>query len=148
MEKHHYVVIKNRLRLVMSKLQTRKWRSRKVLCRNCFHRCSSPERLVRHQLVCMGNEPTIFTMPDSSKSRVHFKNGGARSYSPFVVYFDLEFKLEKVLTVKNPNDSSTAVIEKHQPSSFCHVVIQKDISQPALSSLQNGQMSWQNFFTC
>ena len=53
---HHYVVIKNRNKLV-SKIQKRKLRN--MLCRNCFHRCSSEDRLERHQLFCMRNEPAI-----------------------------------------------------------------------------------------
>ena len=88
---HHYVVIKDLNKLV-SKMQKRKLRSRNMLCRNCFHRCSSEERLERHQLICKGNKPAIVTMPNVDKSSLGFKNIGARSYSPFAVYFDLCWK--------------------------------------------------------
>ena len=135
---HHYVVIKDLNKLV-SKMQKRKLRSRNTLCRNCFHRFSSEERLERHQLICMGNEPAIVTMPNVDKSSVGFKNIGARSYSPFAVYFDLESVLEKVETVRNnPNCSSTTVIEKHKPSSFCLVVVEAGNPKPAFFSLHRG----------
>ena len=135
---HHYVVIKDLNKLV-SKMQKRKLRSRNMLCRNCFHRCSSEERLERHQLICMGNEPAIVTMPNVDKSSVGFKNIGARSYSPFAVYFDLESVLEKVETVRNnPTCSSTTVIEKHKPSSFCLVVVEAGNPKPAFFSLHRG----------
>ena len=128
---HHYVVIKDLNKLV-SKMQKRKLRSRNMLCRNCFHRCSSEERLERHQLICMGNEPAIVTKPNVDKSSVGFKNIGARSYSPFAVYFDLESVLEKVETVRNnPTCLSTTVIEKHKPSSFCLVVVEAGNPKPA-----------------
>ena len=96
-----------------------------MLCENCFHRCSSEERLESHQKICMGSEPAIVTMPNVDKSSVQFKTIGARSYSPFAVYFDLESVLEKVETVRNhPTCSSTTVIEKHKPSKFCLVVVE------------------------
>ena len=85
---HHYVVIKDLNKLV-SKMQKRKLRLRNMLCRNCFHRCSSEERLERHQLICMGNEPAIVTMPNVDKISVGFKNISARVYSPFADIFAL-----------------------------------------------------------
>ena len=78
-------------------------------------------------------------MPNVDKSSVGFKNIVARSYSPFAVYFDLESVLEKVETVRNnPTCSSTTVIEKHKPSSFCLVVVEAGNPKPAFFSLHRG----------
>ena len=128
---HHYVVIKDRNKLV-NKMQKRKLSSRNMLWRNCFHRCSSEERLERHQLTCTGSKPAIITMPNVDKSSVGFNNIGARSYRPFAVHFNLESVLEKVETVRvNPTCSSTTVIEKHKPSSFFLVVVEAENPKPA-----------------
>ena len=70
----------------------------------------------------MGNEPAIVTMSDKYKSGVPFKNIGARSNSPFAVYFDLESLLPRV-------------IEKHKPSSFCNVVVEQGNPKSAFFSL-------------
>ena len=128
---HHYVVIKNRNKLV-SIMQIRELRPRNMLCRNCFHWCSSVDRLERYQLFCMRNEPAIVTMPKVIKSSVHFKiivyTSEVLAHSRF--NFFLDSVLEKVETVKN-NLTSSAVFEKHNPSSFRFVVAEAGNPQPA-----------------
>ena len=110
-----------------------------MLRRNCSHRCSPEERLERHQLICMENEPAIVAMPNVDKSSVGFKNIGARSYRPFAVYFDLESVLEEVETVRNnPTCSSTTVNEKHKPSKLCLVVVEAGNPKPAFFSVYRG----------
>ena len=135
---HRYFVIRDPHKIV-TKMQKRKLRLRNMLCRNCFHRCSSVEWFESHQLFCMGNEPAIVTMPNIDKCSVHFKNIGAWSYSPFAVYFDLESVLEKVETRRiNTTCSSTTVIEKNKPSSFCLVAVEAGNPQPEFFSLHRG----------
>ena len=144
---HHYVVIKDLNKLASKMQKTRKHRSRNMLCRNCFHRCSSVERLEHHQLFCMENEPAIVFMPNFNKSSVHFKNISARSYSPLAVYFDLESVLEKVETVRNkPTCSSSSVIETRKPSIFCLVVLEAGTSQPEFFMLIEVWRRWLYLF--
>ena len=144
---HHYLKDLNNL---VSKMQKRKLRSRNMMCRKCFHRFSSEERLERHQLICMGNEPAIVTMVIDDKSSVGFKNIGARRYSPFAVFFDLDSVLEKVETVRNnPTCSRTTVIEKHKPSSFFLVVVEAGNPKPVFFfHFIEWWTRWLNSFEC
>ena len=82
---HQYVVIKD-LNKLASKLPKQKFRSENQLCRNCFQGCLSAKRLERPQLVCVGHEAAVGTMPDDNKNGVRFKKFAARSYSHFAVY--------------------------------------------------------------
>ena len=99
---HHYVAIED-----LNKL-----RMQNQLCRNCFCKYSSAERLERHQLFCIGKEPPVVTMPDNNKSGVQFKRIGARSCSLFELYFRSVSILEKVHTVRNNQESSKTVVLK------------------------------------
>ena len=124
MRTHCYVVIKYLNKLVSKLQKKKKTQIEKHAVPKLFHRCSSEERLERHQLICIGNEPAILSMPNVDNSSVHFKNIGVGSYSPFAVYFDLESVLE-------PTCSSTTVIEKHKPRNFCRVVVEAGNPKPA-----------------
>ena len=61
----------------------------------------------------MANTRAVVTMPDVKNSSLCFENLGARNYTPFKVYFDLEFTLKKMDTVRNNRAcSNTAKIGK------------------------------------
>ena len=59
-------------------------------------------------------------MPSKDNNTIKYNRGEKSIKLPFVIYADLECLLEKMSTcINNPNESSTAEINKH-----AHLVIQ------------------------
>ena len=96
---YHYVLILNLLKLV-AKINGREHRDRNHLCRNCLHICSSAELLKTHQTTCLETDSVQITMPEPSKNKLKFENYTARSFSPFVIYLDLESLIVPISTAK------------------------------------------------
>ena len=58
-------------------------------------------------------------MPTKDNNTIKYNQGEKYIKLPFVVYADLERLLEKISTCQNnPNESSTAEINKHVPSGY------------------------------
>ena len=58
-------------------------------------------------------------MPTKDNNTIKYNQGEKSIKLPFVVYADLEWLLEKISTCQNnPNESSTAEINKHVPSGY------------------------------
>ena len=58
-------------------------------------------------------------MPTKDNNIIKYNQGEKSVKLPFVVYADLEYLLEKMSTCQNnPNESSTAEINKHTPSGY------------------------------
>ena len=75
-------------------------------------------------------------MPTENQKKLSFKNKAAKSFCPYVCYFDLESALEP--TSYAPNNPSSTVIEQHRPSSCCLVVIEQDNPSTYFFSLSRG----------
>ena len=135
---HHYVLITDLYKLICS-VRGKSYRSRSVLCRNCFYVCSSLNSYRDHQRTCLQNAPAEITMPTEENKFVKFKHLQARAHLPFVVYFDLESLIVPVDTVKNdPNRSSTTTLEHHVPCSFCIVVVEHGNPSPVMVEMERG----------
>ena len=137
----HYVLIKN-LQSHVCKIENPNVQlrsDRNFLCQNFFHTGSEKCSFENHQLSCLANEPLEITMPTENQKKLTFKNKAAKSFSPYVCYFDLESVLEPTsYALNNPNCPSSTVIEQHRPSSFCLVVIEQDKPAPYFFSLRLG----------
>ena len=107
---HHYVLISN-LMSVICKVRGRTYRDRNILCRNCFHVCSSLNSMRVHQQICMEHDPAVIRMP--TEKVVKFKNVPAESLLPYVIYFDMESLIVPVLTVQNKESTSSTKIREN-----------------------------------
>ena len=140
-DKTHYVLIRNLKSLTcrIKNPDVHLRSDRNFLCRNFFHMSSDKTSLENHQRTCLANEPLEISMPAENQKKLTFKNKAARSYCPFVCYFDLESVLEPTsYALNDPKKSSTTVIEKRRPSSFCLVFIEQDNPVPYFFSLRRG----------
>ena len=78
-------------------------------------------------------------MPEPSKNKLKFENYTARWFSPFVIYLDLESLIVPISTAKsNPSISGTVAIEKHEPCSYCLIVIERDNPEPVHFDIYTG----------
>ena len=135
---YHYVLIQNLLKLV-AKINGKEHRDRNHLCRNCLHICSSAELLRTHQTTCLEKDSVQITMPEPSKNKFKFENYTARWFSPFVIYLDLESLIVPISTAKNnPSISGTVTIEKHEPCSYCLIVIERENPEPVHFDIYTG----------
>ena len=58
-------------------------------------------------------------MPNEDNKIIRYNQGEKSIKSPFIIYADLEFLLEKISTCyNNPEESSTTEIKKHTPSGY------------------------------
>ena len=78
-------------------------------------------------------------MPEPSKNKLKFENYTARWFSPFVIYLDLESLIAPISTAKNnPSISGTVAIEKHEPCSYCLIVIERENPEPVHFDIYTG----------
>ena len=69
-------------------------------------------------------------MPTKNNNIIKYNQGEKSIKLPFVVYADLECLLEKMSTCQNnPNESSTAEINKHTPRVIHYLLIVHSINQ-------------------
>ena len=102
-QKWHYLVVKNLSGLLRGITPNHK---EDFYCLNCFHSCSTKNKLEAHKKICENHE-------------IKYNHGEKSMKLPFVIYADLECLLEKMSTcINNPNESSTTKINKHVPSGY------------------------------
>ena len=108
-----------------------------------FNRESSFEK---HQRSCLQNEPVEIKMPTEVNDRLKFKNKNARSYCPYVCYFDIESMLKPVsYPMNNPDKPSTNIIEKFETNSYWLVVVEKNKPTHYFESLKRGPTAISDF---
>ena len=115
-EKWHYLVVKN-----LSGLLRRITSNHKegFYCLNCFCVYSTKNKLEAHKKICENHDYCHVEMPTKDNNTIKYNQGEKSMKLPFVVYADLECLLEKIITCQNnPNESSTAEINKHTPSGY------------------------------
>ena len=88
-------------------------------CLNCFHSYSTKEKLKKHKNV-FGNHDYCYVEMSAKDNKILKCNHGEKSMKVrFIIYADLESLLEKMNTCyNNPEESSTAKINKHTPSGY------------------------------
>ena len=115
-QKWHYLVIKNLSGLLRGITSNHK---EDFYCLNCFHSCSTKNKLEAHKKICENHDYCYLEMPTKNNNIIKYNRGEKSMKLPFVIYADLEYLLEKMSTcINNPNESSTTKINKHVPSSY------------------------------
>ena len=104
-ENWHYLVVKSFSGLLTGITSNHK---EDYYCLNCFHSYRTKNKLESHKKIC----------ENRNYCNVIKHNQGEKSIkSPFIIYADLEYLLEKINTCyNNPEKSSTTEINKHAPS--------------------------------
>ena len=121
---YHYVLI-NDLVKVVCKVRDLKFRFGYRICRNSFWLCRDGlESYNIHTENCYLNAPAVIQMPSPDKNEYKFSNFSATWFVPLVIYFDFESFLLPVAGCDAATDqSSTRVIEKHEPCGFALAVV-------------------------
>ena len=123
-EKWHYLTVKNLsglLRGITSSHQE------DFYCLNCVRLYRTRNKLEVHKKICENHDYCNVEMPTKDNNIIKCHQGKKSIKLLFVVYADLECLLKKMSTRQNnPNESSTAEINKHVPSGyslFCSLFI-------------------------
>ena len=67
---------------------------------NCFHSCSTKNKLKKHERVCNDHEYCHVEMPNEDNKTLKYNHGEKTLKAPFMIYADLECLLEKCVRVK------------------------------------------------
>ena len=144
-QRHHYVLIKD-LKVFVNNIRGLSPRSGTVLCRNCFHICSTDEIYQRHVQSCLEHEAVTIKMPPPEKSTLCFQNYQAKWFVPFVIYFDFESLIKPEQSCSNnPDGSFSQTIELHEPCGFCVAVVELDNPKPAFMKVERSPKCMQSF---
>ena len=88
-------------------------------CLKCFHSFRTRNKLEKHKKICENHDYCNVEMPNENNKIIKYNEGEKSMKSPFIIYADLECLLEKMSTCyNNPEESSTAKINKHTPSGY------------------------------
>ena len=88
-------------------------------CLNCFHSYRTKSKLEAHKKICENHDYCHVEMPTKDNNIVNYNHGEKSMKVSFIIYADLECLLEKTSScINNPNESSTAKINKHTPSGY------------------------------
>ena len=87
-------------------------------CLNCFCSYRTKNKPDLHKKVCENRDYCQVEMPNKDNNTIEF-NQKDYGKAPFIIYADVECLLEKISTCyNNPEESSTAEINKHTPSGY------------------------------
>ena len=115
-QKWHYLVVKNVSGLLRGITSNYK---EGFYCLNCFHSHSTKNKLEAHKKICENLDYCYVEVPTKNNNIIKYNHGEKSMKLPFVIYADLECLLEKMSTcINDPNESSTAEINKHTPSGY------------------------------
>ena len=122
-ETAHYCYIKNFSRLIRSQLTGHEHKLH--ICKRCFTRYGDETRLEEHKVLCRGTgEPSKIVLPDETEKTLKFTHVNYSFRVPYVIYADFECLLKNVSTCEpSPHSSYTFAFQKHEPFSFCYVLI-------------------------
>ena len=104
-QRHHYVLIKD-LKVFVNNIRGLSPRSGTVLCRNCFHFCSTDEIYQRHIHSCLEHGAATIKVPPPEKRKVCFQNYQAKWFVPSVIFFDFESLIKLEQSCSNNPDGS------------------------------------------
>ena len=115
-ENWHYLVVKSLSELLTGITSNHK---EDFYCLNCFQLYRTKNKLEAHKKICENRDYCRVEMPTKDNNVIKYNHGEKSIKLPFVVYADLECLLEKMNTCyNNPEESSTAKINKHTPSGY------------------------------
>ena len=115
-EKCHYLAVKS-LSALLNGITSN--HNGDFYCLNCFRAYTTKNKLETHKKRCENHEYCYVEMPNEDNKIIKYNQGEKSIKSPFIIYADLESLLEKISTCyNNPEESSTAEINKHTPSSY------------------------------
>ena len=90
-----------------------------LYCLDCFHSCSTKDRLEKHKDICENHDYCYIEMPKEDNKVLKYNHGEKSKEGSFIIYADLESLLEKMNTChNNPKKSSTTKINKHTASGY------------------------------
>ena len=142
---HHYVLIKD-LRVFVNNIKGLSPRSGSVICRNCFHICSSQSIYERHMKSCIEHDAATITMPDPTKNKLIFKNFQSKWFVPFVLYFDFESLIKPVVSCSISSEgSSSIIVEHHEPCGYCVVAVELNNPKPAFIKVERSDECMKSF---
>ena len=91
-------------------------------CLNCFHLCTTKNKLKKHEKICKNYDFCHVKIPDEDNKVLKYNPGEKSLKVLFIIYADLECLLEKIYTCKNnPEKSYTGKKAKHKPSGYSRV---------------------------
>ena len=115
-ENWHYLVVKSLSGLLIEITSNHK---EDFYCLNCFHSYRTINKLEAYKKICENCDYCRVEMPTKDNNVIKHNHGEKSIKLSFVVYADLECLLEKMSTCyNNPEESSTAKINKHTPSGY------------------------------
>ena len=88
-----------------------------VYCLNCLHFVRTKNKLESHKKVCANKDLGNVNMPSEDTKILEFNQYQKFDKAPFIIYADLECKLENINGSYLEN-SSTTKVRKHIPSGF------------------------------
>ncbi|KAG8238198.1 hypothetical protein J437_LFUL018081, partial [Ladona fulva] len=122
----HYCWIKDFQRLIHH--QITKHQHKLYICKRCFVYYHNENKLEAHKLLCRETgTPSKIVLPDETEKTLKFTHVNHSFQVPFVVYADFECLLQNVSTCEPlPHASYKHAIQRHEPFSFCYVIITPD----------------------
>ncbi|KAG8236633.1 hypothetical protein J437_LFUL016466 [Ladona fulva] len=122
----HYCWIKDFQKLIHHQITKDCYRIH--TCKRCFVHYRNEEKLEAHKELCRGTgEPSKIVLPDETEKTLKFTHVNHSFRVPFVVYADFECLLQNISTCEpSPHASYKHDIQRHEPFSFCYVIITPD----------------------
>ena len=88
-------------------------------CLICSHAYRTKNKLETHKKICENHDHCHVELPNEDNKIIKYNRGEKSIKSPFIIYADLEFLLEKISTCyNNLEESSTTEINKHMSSGY------------------------------
>ena len=88
-------------------------------CLNCFYYFAIKNKLQLHKRACENKDFCKTIMPSEDTKNLEFSQYQKSDKTLFIIYVDLECKIEKVDRCKNnPENVSTTKVKEHIPSGF------------------------------
>ena len=123
-DKQHYCLIKHFSRLMGNRTKNT---NKTFYCNYCLHGYSKEKMLKEHIPMCDVHGTQKTSLPTPTDNILCFKNYEKQLKCPFVIYADWETFPEKISTAHPDTDKSfTSTTHKHEPNSFCYLIVSVD----------------------
>lgn len=115
--KSHYCWIKNLSKLIVN--QYNKDEHKIYICRKCFTKKTTIEKLKEHILYCNSNEPVKVNMPNIYNNNLYFNKYYTQNEIPFAIYADFEAIIKKF---KKEDLLKTSIIKESEHKAITNVL--------------------------